>query len=109
MRLLSAPDGVQRRLRNYCGSVAFDADGRRFAVSSPRGGLVTFWSAGGDYLGLHDQADACGIGRTDGGGQGFVVSDGGGAVARVDEDLVATARTSFSGYRWDNHLLTLRR
>lgn len=108
MRLLSAPDGVQRRLRNYCGSVAFDADGRRFAVSSPRGGLVTFWSAGGDYLGLHDQADACGIGRTDGGGQGFVVSDGGGAVARVDEDLVATARTSFPGCRWDNHLLTLR-
>ena len=37
---------VQRRLRNYCGSVTFDADGLRFAVSSPRGGLVTFWSTG---------------------------------------------------------------
>lgn len=107
MRLLSAPDAVQRRLRNYCGSVAFDADGLRFAVSSPRGGVVTFWSASGDYLGLHEQTDACGIGRTAGGGQGFVVSDGGGTVTRVDEDLAATARTSFPGCRWDNHLLAL--
>ena len=40
---------------------------------------------------------------------GFVVSDGGGTVTRVDEDLAATARTSFPGCRWDNHLLTLRR
>lgn len=107
MRLLSAPDAVQRQLRNYCGSVVFDAEGVRFAVSSPRGGVVTFWTAGGDYLGLHEQTDACGIGRTATDGHGFVVGDGSGTVARVDEKLAASDRVSFPGFRWDSHLATL--
>ncbi|MCW5585253.1 MAG: DUF1513 domain-containing protein [Chromatiales bacterium] len=107
MRLLSAPDAVQRRLRNYCGSVTFDAEGLRFAVSSPRGGVVTFWSAGGDYLGLYEQADACGIGRTAADGYGFVVSDGNGGVAGIDRVLAVSDHRVFAGYRWDNHLLAL--
>ncbi|MFM1892438.1 MAG: hypothetical protein RLZ44_1515 [Pseudomonadota bacterium] len=45
LRLLEAPPPLQQTMRNYCGSVRFDRSGCRFAVSSPRGGVVTFWSA----------------------------------------------------------------
>ena len=107
MQMLTAPDPVQRRLHNYCGSVAFSADGAQFAVSSPRGGIVTFWSADGEYLGLHEQSDACGIGQSTAGRQGFLVSDGGGTVVKIDANRSATERRSYPGSRWDNHLLTL--
>lgn len=108
MQMLTAPDAIQRRLRNYCGSVAFSADGLRFAVSSPRGGVVTVWSSTGDYLGVHEQADACGIGPAGVGERGFLVSDGGGGVLRVDENLAAIDHRAFPDCRWDNHLLTLQ-
>lgn len=52
-----APQDVQGRLRNYFGSVTFGVDGSRFAVSSPRRGLVTLWSAEGDYLRLPQPGD----------------------------------------------------
>jgi hypothetical protein len=43
LRLFSASEQIQRRLRNYCGSVAFDRDGQCFAVTAPRGGTTTCW------------------------------------------------------------------
>ena len=107
IHLLTAPVAIQRRLKNYCGGVAFSADGKCFAVSSPRGGLVTLWSSGGDYLGAHEQQDACGIGPVTGGGSEFLISDGGGGVVRIEENLAALEYLSFPGYRWDNHMLTL--
>lgn len=107
MRMLSAPAVVQHRLRNYCGSVAFSGDGHRFAVSSPRGGLVTFWSADGDYLGAHEQADACGISHSVDSPRGFLVSDGGGKVVMIADTLKAASRQFHHDSRWDNHLLTL--
>ena len=48
-----------------------------------RGGLVTFWSTGVTTWSA-EQADACGIGRTAGGGQGLVRVTAG--ATRVDED-----------------------
>jgi uncharacterized protein len=107
MNMLAAPTDVHRRLRNYCGSVAFSADGTRFAVSSPRGGIVTFWSAGGDYLGLYDQADACGISHATNENNDFYISDGSGTIARVDHGMSSTMQYKFNDSRWDNHLLTL--
>lgn len=107
MQMLTAPDPVQRRLHNYCGSVAFSADGAQFAVSSPRGGVVTIWSADGEFLGLHEQSDACGIGQSSDGRRGFLVSDGSGAMVKLDARLAASERHSYPGCRWDNHLLTL--
>ena len=41
LRLLHAPAPIERRLRHYTGSVAFDSSGAFLAVSSPRGHLVT--------------------------------------------------------------------
>lgn len=93
-----APAAIHARMRNYCGSVAFSADGERFAVSSPRGGLVTRWSARGDYLGHHDQADACGLAAAR---AGFWVSDGGGGLQRIPG---APRQAEFADTRWDNHL-----
>jgi len=107
LQMLSAPPEIQRRLRNYCGSVAFSDDGERFAVSSPRGGVVTYWSAAGDYLGLHEQTDACGISRAIGGSGDFFVSDGGGELVHVNDRLVVSERRAFSNWCWDNHLSTL--
>lgn len=107
MQMLSAPDAVHKRLRNYCGSVCFSQNGERFAVSSPRGGLVTFWSARGDYLGTHEQADACGVGRTPKHQEGFFVSDGSGTVVRLGRDLADRGHWSSPNWRWDNHLVAV--
>lgn len=106
LELLSAPGRVQRSLKNYCGSVAFDRAGERFAVTSPRGGLVTFWHRSGDYLGLHRQPDACGI-AADGHQGSFAVSDGTGKLLRVDPTLAATTTFEHADWRWDNHLIAV--
>ena len=99
LRLLRAPDAIQQRMRHYCGSVAFNAKGSEFAVSSPRGGLVTRWSADGAYLGHHDQPDACGIAAAD---AGFWISDGTGHLAQTPSHRPPT---HFGATHWDNHLL----
>ncbi|MFK7794797.1 MAG: DUF1513 domain-containing protein [Gammaproteobacteria bacterium] len=107
IKTLTAPDHVQKRLRNYCGSVTFSNDSKIFAVSSPRGGLVTYWSAKGQYLGLHEQADACGVsGSTDNPSE-FLVSDGTGAILVVKDKLQSHPYHMTRGWRWDNHMLTL--
>lgn len=102
--LLEAPPEVTGRMRNYCGSVAFDVAGEHFAVSSPRGGLTTLWSAAGDYLGHVDLADGCGVAPS--GAGGFVLSSGGGRVLRISDGR-ALADHRFAATRWDNHLTAL--
>ncbi len=102
LQLLSAPPEVQSRLNNYCGSVEFSADGRQFAVSAPRGGLVTYWSDSGTYLGHHDQADACGLAPH---GNGFLVSDGLGRLEQIGASRDIRASVPVAQARWDNHLL----
>ena len=94
----TAPAPIHARMTNYCGSVAFAADSEQSAVSSPRGGLVTRWSATGDYLGHHDQRDASGLAAAQ---AGFWVSDGGGGVQHIPGE---SRRADFAGARWDNHL-----
>ncbi|MES9868715.1 MAG: DUF1513 domain-containing protein [Sedimenticola sp.] len=104
MKLLMAPDEVQRRMRNYCGSVTFNSEGSHFAVSSPRGGLVTFWSRRGEYLGLHQQQDACGIGRTS---DSLIISDGSGRLVLTDQPGARHEIGTTQDSRWDNHLTSL--
>jgi len=107
MRFLTAPSQIQRRLKNYCGSVAFSANGLSFAVSSPRGGVVTFWSTGGEFLGFHEQADACGISRAMDGNNGFFVSDGNGRILCLEDSHFVAGRRLYPDCRWDNHMVTL--
>lgn len=108
--LLTAPDPVQKRMRNYCGSVCTDVSGMVFAVSSPRGGLVTFWHANsGDYLGQVDVIDGCGIAAGSEPGQ-FFLSSGQGAVYRYQlgaKDLRLLPWADEGDCRWDNHMLRI--
>lgn len=114
MQFLMAPPPIQSRMQNYCGSVVFGDGGSEFVVSSPRGGLVTYWSAAGDYIGAHKQLDACGISRAINQPRSFLVSDGTGSIMQanlrtksknVSEKTIET-KFSFGGSKWDNHMIS---
>ena len=104
--LFDAPEPELRAMRQYCGSVAFDASGRIVAASAPRGDAITLWDArSGGYLCALPVADGSGVaptreaGRflaTSGRGGAFFVDAGGGR-RPLDASGVAAGR-------WDNHL-----
>ena len=103
---LRAPSTLERRMRNYCGAVRFDASGRIFAVSAPRGDVIGFWRADGRYLSQMRLGDGCGL-AADGTPGGFLASSGTGTVVRVDARTGRRARLAsrdVRARRWDNHL-----
>jgi uncharacterized protein len=107
IRLLDAPPAIERRMRQYAGSVAFDQGGRLLAVSCPRGNLITFWHAQtGRLVGQTELADGCGVAPADAPGA-FVITGGRGEVVRVEpgheETPVRVAAQSLAV--WDNHLM----
>ncbi len=82
--LLAAPEPVQRRMRNYCGSLALDSAGETLAVSCPRGGLVTFWAPReGRFLRALALPDGCGVAPAAAPGS-FLLTSGRGARVRYD-------------------------
>lgn len=106
LSVLNAPCSIERRMRHYTGSVAFDESGSVFAVSSPRGHLVTFWNAGTcAYLSHVKAVDASGIAATGRGGE-FLVAGGDGTIWMVDARMRTTPAVveTDSELRWDNHL-----
>ncbi|MEW5755112.1 MAG: DUF1513 domain-containing protein [Pseudomonadota bacterium] len=109
IRLLQAPDAVHRQMVNYCGSVCVDSSGQWFAVSSPKGNVVTFWSGkDGEYAGKAEIPDGCGIAAGNQPGE-FILSSGLGGLYRHQ---VADGRTrsfdhSDRDTRWDNHMTRL--
>ena len=106
MRLVSAPEPIQLRMANYCGSVAFDSERRIFGVSSPRGGLFTFWDLDGTLLASVPVLDGCGI-AADGRAGGFVLSSGLGGLWRFhvpSQALHQLAAVREPVAQWDNHL-----
>lgn len=101
-----APDGLRARMHNYCGSVCADGAGEVFAVSSPHGDLVTFWSARDGVLRDHTRvADGCGVAAA---GPGrFLLSSGAGELLAYDlRDRSRRRLAPLQGpaARWDNHL-----
>jgi hypothetical protein len=110
IRLLSAPETIQKRMRNYCGSACVDRSGKLFAVSSPRGGLVTFWSGkGGTYMGHADIPDGCGIAPGTAPGE-FMLSSGQGGVylyQLVGRDMQPLHVADMGEFRWDNHMISI--
>lgn len=104
LNLLTAPDKIQRKMKNYCGSITFSDDGSQFAVSSPRGNLVTYWDITGLFLGFHQQEDACGISQNR---NGFFVSDGTGLITNSRTNFDAVSTIKLVGHRWDNHMVSL--
>lgn len=109
LQFLAAADRDLARLRNYCGSVAFDVTDRVLAVTSPVGGTVAFWDMGKRrYLGADDKGDVCGLAA---GGRAamFVVTSGlGGAawVGTADREPRGLRNADLT-FRWDNHLLRI--
>jgi hypothetical protein len=109
VQLCQAPAQLQAKMRNYCGSVAADSSGQCFAVSSPRGNLVTFWSAeDGRLLGHEEVADGCGIASGGDAGE-FLLSSGQGEVWRYSlrDGAAVPLELSLPGARWDNHMAGL--
>lgn len=109
LRLVSAPEPVQVRMANYCGSVAFDGVDQVFAVSSPRGSLCTFWSIAGDFLASVAVADGCGV-AGDGLAGGFALTSGLGEMWRyrvTGQDLQRFAAYGGPVAHWDNHLTAI--
>jgi len=107
LRPLAGPPRALRAMKHYCGSAAFDRDGRVLAVSAPRGSLVTFWDVeSGGHLSSVTVADGSGVapGRRRG---EFVASSGRGAVVVIDARRGAARRLApehLDAGRWDNHL-----
>ncbi|PVH27461.1 DUF1513 domain-containing protein [Pararhodobacter oceanensis] len=102
-RLLGAPEGEQRRMRNYAGSVGFSRDGQFLAITSPRGGqLHRFDAATGDFLSATAMEDVCGLAAT---AQGFLVTTGLGHVAQLADEPLTVTR--LAGVAWDNHLIAI--
>lgn len=106
LRFFEAPDPVLMRMAGYCGSAAFDRSGTVLGVSSPRGGLFTFWSLDGTLLATAPVRDGCGI-AADRRAGAFVLSSGMTGLWRFDvaaHRLEALAPAGDPLAHWDNHL-----
>lgn len=100
---LCAPDLAERlAMKGYAGSVAFDGQGRRVAITSPKGGRVQLFDAEGLFLRSHRRADICGLAPAP---HGFLASDGLGALSALDAGLRPLGVAA--GRAWDNHLIAL--
>ena len=111
LRLLQGPRAVLRAMKNYCGSICFDAGGRTIAVSAPRGGLVTFWDVdAGRHLSSAQVSDGCGVAPGTRPGE-FLASSGRGGMVVIDARSGATRPLAVDGLEsalWDNHLVAVR-
>jgi hypothetical protein len=104
LELLAAAPEVQRRTRNYAGSVAVSDDGTRAAITAPRGGIMLIFDlrAPGEVE-VVAAPDICGVAAAAGGfacstGEGrFVAGVGGGAPREARLDRLA----------FDNHLVRI--
>jgi uncharacterized protein len=105
IRLLEAPPGIERRMRHYAGSVAFDQSGRLLAVSCPRGNLITFWEARtGRLIDQAEIADGCGVAPAEAPGT-FVITGGRGDVVTIAAGQGGRTPMDVAGQTaWDNHL-----
>ena len=103
-----APDEVGSRMRQYAGSVSFDASGRYVAVSHPHGGFVSLWaSRPARWVAEVELADTCGIACGADPGV-FIATGANGRIARIDARRgESTVLAQSDGSHWDNHLLAL--
>ena len=109
LRLVSAPEPVQIRMASYCGSVAFDSAGRVFGVSSPHGGLFTYWNLAGEVVSSAAVVDGCGI-AANGRPGGFLLSNGLGGLWQhnlADGVLRQLSVSQAPVAHWDNHLTAI--
>jgi len=106
----SAEKTIQHQMQGYCASITTDVSGRWFAVTSPRGNLITLWNgATQSYINFASLRDCGGIAPTGLEGE-FVVTSGRGRVMLINAKSAQKHHLSQSKskeYRaWDNHFIT---
>ncbi len=104
MKMLWAPEYINRKLKNYCGSVCFNKSGSIFAVTAPRGNTITIWdSVNAEFICNLDCLDVCGISQS--GKDGFSFSNGLGKLYQFDLKQALLKQTyQDKTISWDNHL-----
>ncbi|MFT5226833.1 MAG: hypothetical protein ACI8XX_002599 [Polaribacter sp.] len=106
----AAEETIQRQMRGYCASIAKDVSGGWFAVTSPRGNLITFWNAAKQsYISFAGLGDCSGIAPTNLEGE-FVVTSGRGKAMLINAETGKQRHLSYAystgNMAWDNHFIT---
>ena len=105
VRTLWAPEPQQGQMKQYVGSVRFDASGDFFAATCPRGNMITIWAtASGEMITSLRSRDGCGICASP---NGFLYTAGTGRISHYDPaaDSITEFDTTATGkVFWDNHL-----
>ena len=91
-------------MKGYAGSVAINGAGDLIGITSPVGGRLMLFDRDGLPVATHKRDDICGLSA---GPQGFVATDGQGAVWACDRDGL-TALSHEATRAWVNHLIALR-
>ncbi len=104
LQLAEMPADRLSAMKNYCGSVCTDISGEWFAVSAPRGNLVTLWSADGTYAASIPLNDGSGLAAGAMPGE-FILSSGGGKLLSYRPGHQPQPLFSDEHYRWDNHMV----
>lgn len=95
--MVTLAPGIQRRLRQYVGSIKASPDGSRIALTSPRGGIWVEIVAGSRAVSATTSLnDVCGVAPLSG---SFVATSGRGQIT-VEAAMM-------SDLNWDNHLSAL--
>lgn len=102
LTLAAPPEAEARLMDGYAGSVAFSGDGAEVAITSPRGGRVQRFDAGGGFLGSFARSEVCGVAPL---GAGFLLSDGLGGIVAIEGDAARPLARGDSA--WDNHVVAL--
>ena len=109
IQTLQQPETVRQRMKQYCGSARFDRSGDYFAISAPRGDLVTVWQRDGRFIDSIRVRDGCGLAATAESGS-FVFSSGNGNCYhysvhnRKKRKLPAASERPLA---WDNHMVSV--
>lgn len=101
LTFLDLPHAIQRQMRNYCGSVCFDSSGEQFAVSSPRGDMISLWSKTGRFEQSVTLQDGSGIAAHP--KAGFILTSGTGQI-RYSDPMTRSTRSTPYDWHWDNHI-----
>jgi uncharacterized protein len=105
LETLSAEPLVQRRARNYAGSVAVSDDGRLAAITAPRGNLMlVFDLAASGGVEVVEATDICGVAAA---AAGFACSTGEGVFLTAGRAAAAGDAVRFERLAFDNHLVRI--
>ncbi|WP_123792109.1 DUF1513 domain-containing protein [Pacificibacter maritimus] len=100
--LISLPDYLAPRLKNYAASIAFSGDETRVAITCPRGGVMVSFDLAGQDPEFLPRADVCGISASQ---NGFYVTDGLGGV--LESKAGKLRPLAVHDRAWDNHLVRI--